>query len=66
MNTKKVKTIGPAESVVTCKRSVLEGLLAENKENLGDPGDVYARGYHDAIVDVMKTLGFPTDEEYFD
>lgn len=66
MNTKKVKTIGPAESVVTCKQSVLEDLLAENKENLADPGDVYAQGYHDAIVDVMKTLGFSTDEKHFD
>lgn len=61
-----VEAFGPMEPAATCKKSVLEALLAENKENLADPGDVYAQGYHDAIVDVMKKLGFSTNATYFD
>lgn len=56
----------PAESIATRMSSVLEQLLAENAENLANHTDIYAQGYHDAIVDVMKRLGFPTEELYFD
>ena len=54
------------EPVDTCRSSALEALLAENKENLKDPRDVYAQGYRAAIIDAMKKLGFPMNEKYFD
>ena len=54
------------EPVDTCRSSALEALLAENKENLKDPRDVYAQGYRDAIIAAMKKLGFPMNEKYFD
>jgi hypothetical protein len=60
------ETIETAEPITTRVSSVLEQLLKENAENLADPGDVYAQGYHDAIVDAMKMLGFSIDEKYFD
>lgn len=60
------ETSEPAESIATCKSSMLEALLAENAKNLEDPSDTYAQGYHDAIVDVMHKLDFPTEETYFD
>ena len=53
------------EPVDTCRSSALEALLAENKENLKDPRDVYALGYRDAIIDAMKKLGSPINDKYF-
>ena len=44
----------------------LTGLLQENAHNLDDDTDEYAKGYHDALVDVMKALGFPCSEPLFD
>lgn len=61
-----VETFGTMEPVDTCRSFVLEALLAENKENLKDPRDVYAQGYHDAIIDAVKKLGFTVNEKYFD
>lgn len=58
-----VECFGAVEpGVAACKLSTLKELLEENDENLSDPSDTYARGYHDAIVDVMRKLGFSSDE----
>lgn len=47
-------------------KPVLDRLMEENKANLEDPSDAYAKGYHDALLDVLKELRYPTDEKYFD
>lgn len=41
-------------------------LLEENEENLSDPSDVYAQGYHDALVDVLQAFGIPTSQKHYD
>lgn len=47
-------------------RDAVERLLAENTSNLEDPSDTYARGYHDALVDVMNVFHIPHQERPFD
>lgn len=47
-------------------KTVLDRLMEENKANLEDPSDAYAKGYHDALVDILKELRYSTDEKYFD
>ena len=55
--------IGPMSLLETA----LEDLYKENEENLEDPDDHYAQGYHDALLDVQKRMGMYTgNREYFD
>lgn len=45
------------------------GLLDENKPNLEDPSDQYTKGYHDALVDALKSIKAdipPEHQGYFD
>lgn len=44
----------------------LSRLMDENAHNLEDPSDAYARGYHDAVLDVMDAMGIAHDEKHFD
>ncbi len=41
-------------------------LLDENSENLVDATDFYAKGYHDALVDVLNAFHIQHQEQYFD
>lgn len=41
-------------------------LLEDNDENLQNPGDLYAQGYHDALLDVLEAFNIPTDRRRFD
>lgn len=41
-------------------------LLEDNDENLQDPSDLYAQGYHDALLDVLEAFNISTDRSRFD
>lgn len=47
-------------------KETLMNLLEENAPNLEDSSDCYAKGYHDAIVDVMNAFHVAHTESYFD
>lgn len=44
----------------------VRSLMDDNAENLTDSSDVYARGYHDALLDVMDKFGIYHNEKHFD
>lgn len=56
----------PLRSTEETIKAVCENLLQENDENLTDPSDVYAQGYHDALLDVLEALGCSTGRKHFD
>lgn len=46
---------------------ILEDLMADAENNLeDDPDSAYDKGYHDALLDVMRGMDIEIDEEYFD
>ena len=45
---------------------VCNKLLWEKEENLSDPSDVYAQGYHDALLDVLQAFSIPSDMKHYD
>ena len=52
----------PTDEIKKEVRSLMDG----NTENLTDPSDVYAQGYHDALLDVMDKFGIYHSEKHFD
>lgn len=56
----------PDECPMICVDTAFKKLMDENKPNLEDSSDVYAQGYHDALVDAQKALGIECDEPLFD
>lgn len=49
-----------------CIERTCNSLLENNDENLLDPSDLYAQGYHDALLDVLEAFNIPTDRYRFD
>lgn len=47
-------------------KKAVRSLMDDNADNLTDPADVYAQGYHDALLDIMDKFGIYHSEKHFE
>ena len=55
-----------AGGIARLPEAAIHELMDSNEHNLSDPSDKYARGYHDALLDIMDAAGLETGEKHFD